>query len=182
MTIWTKHKTTSLTFSFFAMEKKFLPFEGFCSRISAITWLILSLCCCTASNLLAQSTTTTAFTFVNPYTGLNTDQTKVLNYATRQPTVGGVQHIAWSSRGLFDNDGKITVALPRENGGRPISFEVTGSYFANNTDHAVFGRSALGEIALYVTEQGTGGSIKFVNSVYIVNDVLNLSSSIQYLM
>lgn len=46
-----------------------------------------------AANALAQST---AFAFVSPYTGLDADQTKVLNYVTDQPRLGDVQHIAWA--------------------------------------------------------------------------------------
>lgn len=133
-------------------------------RLQIALAILFAFVLCTAS-ALAQST---AFTFVSPYTGLDADQSKVLNYVTSQPRLGDVQHVAWASESLFDNNGKITVTLPGENGGQPISFEVLGSHFANETDYAVFGRSSLGEIAVYVTSQGKGGSITLLNSTYVL--------------
>ncbi len=119
---------------------------------------------CTTS-ALAQSS---AFTLVSPYTGLDADQAKVLNHLTNQPRLGDVQHIAWATESLFDSNGKITVTLPGENLGQPISFDVVGSHFANETDHAVYGKAEQGEIALYVTSQGRGGSITLKNSTYVL--------------
>lgn len=133
-------------------------------RLQIALAILFAFVLCTAS-ALAQST---AFTFVSPYTGLDADQSKVLNYVTSQPRLGDVQHVAWASESLFDNNGKITVTLPGENGGQPISFEVLGSHFANETDYAVFGRSSLGEIAVYVTSLGKGGSITLLNSTYVL--------------
>jgi hypothetical protein len=79
-----------------------------------------------------------------------------------------VQHVAWASGSLFDSNGKISVALPGENDGQPIAFEVVGSHFANETDYAVYGKAEQGEIALYVTSQGRGGSITLNNSTYVL--------------
>ena len=110
----------------------------------------------------------TAFTLVSPYTGLSTDQAKVVNFATNQPHLGSLQYIDWAPGGLIDNNGYITVALPGENGGQPISFELLDSYFANETSYAVFGSSHQGEIAIYITPEGTGGSITLANSAYVL--------------
>jgi hypothetical protein len=133
-------------------------------RYQIATAILFAFVFCTA-HILAQSA---AFTLVSPYTGLDADQTKVLNYVTSQPRLGDVQHIAWAMESLFDSNGKITIALPGENDGQPISFEVTGSHFANETDYAVYGKAEQGEIALYVTSQGRGGSITLVNSTYVL--------------
>ncbi len=82
--------------------------------------------------------------------------------------MGDVLHVAWATESLFDSNGKISVTLPDENDGQPISFEVLGSHFANESDYAVFGRAEQGEIAIYVTSQGRGGSITLKNSTYVL--------------
>lgn len=133
-------------------------------RIRIASAILFALVLCT-TNVLAQSA---AFTLVSPYTGLDADQSKVLNYATNQPRLGDVQHIAWATESLFDSNGKITIALPGENDGQPISFEVIGSHFANETDYAVYDKAEQGEIALYVTSQGRGGSITLLTSTYVL--------------
>jgi Secretion system C-terminal sorting domain/Metallo-peptidase family M12B Reprolysin-like len=114
-------------------------------------------------SLTAQSN---AFSIVSPYVGLDTDQTKVLNFANNLPHIGNVEHINWLNDQIVGSDGKIRITLPGENGGQPIVFDFLDSYFASETEYAVFGRSSLGEIAVYVTPQGKGGTIDLANSAY----------------
>lgn len=119
------------------------------------------------TNANAQSNTS-IFTLVSPYTGLSVDQTKIVNYATNQPHIGPVQHVSWASGNLLDNYGRITVTLPEENNNQPISFEISSSHFSSETEYALFGRAPTGEIAIYTTPEGTGGSITLVNSTYLL--------------
>ncbi|MBN8678450.1 MAG: zinc-dependent metalloprotease [Chitinophagales bacterium] len=146
-------ESSSLRKSFHAQRYLQIPFA-----------MLFALVLC-ANSAGAQSSTA-IFTFVSPYTGLSTDQTKIVNYATNQPHIGSVQYVSWASGNLLDANGKITVNLSGENGGQPISFDVIGSHFASLTEYALYGRHSLGEIALYITPQGKGGSITLVNSAY----------------
>jgi Metallo-peptidase family M12 len=92
---------------------------------------------------------------------------KIVTYATNQPHLGDVRYIDWTPLGsIFNTTGDFAITLPDENGGQPISFGVAGFDFTSETDYAIYGRSAQGDIALYTTQQGTGGSITLVNSVY----------------
>jgi Metallo-peptidase family M12 len=92
---------------------------------------------------------------------------KIVTFATNQPHLGDVLYIDWTPLGsLFNTTGDIAITLPDENGGQPIPFKVVGFDFTSETDYAIYGRSAQGDIALYTTQQGTGGTITLLNSVY----------------
>lgn len=131
----------------------------------ALNFLVALVLCTT--NLIAQSNTST-FTFVSPYIGLSVDQTKIVNYATNQPHIGSVQYISWASGNLLNSNGEISTTLPGENSGLPILFEVNNSHFSSASEYALFGRSAIGEIAIYTTPEGRGGSITLLNSTYVL--------------
>jgi hypothetical protein len=116
-----------------------------------------------ASNLMAQ---TSAFTLVNPHGGLDTDQNKVLTYVSNLPRSGDLRHIEWDGQGPVDQNGNISIALPNENGGQPIIFKVTAADYSSPTEYALLGTCPEGEIALYITPEGTGGNIDLVTTSY----------------
>jgi len=134
--------------------------------------LIFSLAC--ASNASAQAS---AFTLTTTHTGLGADQNKVLTYVSNLPRNGNLMYVNWDAQSLVDNNGNISFTLPNENSGQPITFEVTDAYFATPTEYALFGRSSFGEVAFYVTPQGTGGSIDlnaFSYSLYPLGGIKGL--------
>ena len=116
-----------------------------------------------ASNVLAQ---TSAITLVSPYTGLDVDQGKVLNYVNNIPRNGTLKYVNWASQDQIVNNSTIAVTLPNENNGQPIYFELLDADFASTTEYAIYGRGSLGNISLYVTPQGIGGTIDLVSKVY----------------
>jgi Secretion system C-terminal sorting domain/Metallo-peptidase family M12B Reprolysin-like len=119
------------------------------------------------SNVLAQ-TSASAFTFTTAFSGLDANQNKVLSYVSNQPRTGNLNYLNWGVQSLVDGNGNIAVTLPNQNGGQPIVFEVVDTYFATATEYAIFGKSALGEIAIYVTPQGKGGTIDLLTTSYNV--------------
>jgi hypothetical protein len=123
--------------------------------------LLFSLAC--ASTAFAQ---TSAFTLTTAHTGLDADQNKVLTYVSNLPRNGTLKYINWDAQSLVDNNGNVSVTLPNENNGQPIVFTVIDVHYATNTEYALFGRAALGNIALYVTPQGMGGTIDLNTSSY----------------
>lgn len=125
-------------------------------------FILLSFLVCTNS-LLAQ---TTAFTLTTAHTGLDADQNKVLTYVSNLPRNGNLLYVNWDAQGLVGNNGNIYIALPNENNGQPITFELIDAHYATTTEYALFGRSSLGNIALYVTPQGTGGTIDLTTTSY----------------
>ena len=105
-------------------------------------------------------------TLVNPHTGLDADQGKVLNYVGNLPRNGTLRHVNWASQDQIVSNGNIVITLPNENNSQPISFQLLDVDFASTTEYAIYGKSTLGNIALYVTAQGIGGTIDLVNKVY----------------
>jgi hypothetical protein len=105
-------------------------------------------------------------TLVNPHTGLDTDQGKVLNYVDNIPKNGTVRHINWVSQDQIASNGNIVISLPNENNGKPISFELLDVDFASTTEYAIYGKGEFGNISLYVTPQGIGGTIDLISKVY----------------
>lgn len=127
-----------------------------------IPFLLFFLWVC-AHTTMAQ---TSALNFVSPHSGLDADQNKVLTYVSNLSRNGDLKHIEWASQGPVDNDGNITIVLPNENGGQPMIFKVTASDYSSPTEYALLGTSAAGEIAVYVTPQGTGGTIDLATTTY----------------
>lgn len=125
--------------------------------------LLLSLACASTAN-----TQTSAFALTNPYTGLNTEQNKVLTYVNNQPRNGNLKYINWNTQNIVSNNGIISVTLPGENGGQPINFELLDADFASITEYALYGKSNLGNISLYTTPQGTGGTIDLSSRSYSI--------------
>ena len=113
-------------------------------------------------------TQTNAFTSTTSFSQLNTDQNKVLSFVNAIPRQGDLKYLNWNAQGLTDGSGKITITLPGENNGQPIAFEIIGADYETPTQYALFGRSPSGNVALYVTPQGTGGVIDLVTSVYSI--------------
>lgn len=109
---------------------------------------------------------TSSFTITTLHQGLDSDQNKVLTYVNNLPRNGSLMYINWTTQGLVDANGDIIVTLPDENNGLPITFNIIDADYSSTTEYALFGRSALGNIALYVTPQGTGGTIDLITSSY----------------
>jgi hypothetical protein len=103
---------------------------------------------------------------VNPHTGLDADQAKVLNYVGNIPKNGTLMHVNWATQSQIISNGNIIITLPNENNGQPISFLLKDVDFASVTEYSIYGDSPLGSISLYVTPQGIGGRIDLVNKVY----------------
>lgn len=107
-----------------------------------------------------------AFTLTAAHTGLDADQNKVVAYVSSLPRNGSVKYLNWDAQTLVDNNGIISVTLPGENGGGPINFKLLEADYASTTEYALYGKGDLGNIALYITPQGIGGTIDLFTKVY----------------
>ncbi len=111
-------------------------------------------------------TQTSAFTLTTAHTGLDADQNKVLAYVSNLPRNGSLKYLNWDAQGLVNNNGTISIILPNENNDQPINFEILDADFASTTEYALYGKGNLGNISLYVTPQGIGGTVDLVSKVY----------------
>jgi hypothetical protein len=107
-----------------------------------------------------------AFSFLEPITELNEDQNKLLSYVTNLPHSGKVEYIEWKKTNLLDENGNITIFVPNENLLSASNFQVTSGDYANADEYSIYGKNSLGNLAIYVTPKGTGGTIDLDQSSY----------------
>lgn len=117
-----------------------------------------------SSGVFAQVSSASFTLLTGSHQNLDADQNKVLTYVGSLPREGTVKHIDWNASGLTGNS--ISISLPDENNGQPIAFDVLDVFFASVTQYAIFGKSSAGNIAIYITPEGTGGTIDLVGSSY----------------
>ena len=104
---------------------------------------------------------------VNPFADMDVAQNKVITYVNGLPRNGTVKYINWVSVDQICNNGQISFLLPDENNGQPVVFDLTGADFTSADEYSLYGRGELGNIAIYITPQGIGGTIDLVNKVYL---------------
>lgn len=110
---------------------------------------------------------TSALTICPQFEELDASQEKVINFASSLPQIGMMSYINWTTEDHIVNNGIISITLPDENAGKPINFELFDADFASETQYALYGRSKQGNISLYITPEGIGGTIDMVNKVYL---------------
>ncbi len=153
---------------YFLQTGKSYPPPRFSTKIPWITLLAAAFC---FSNLTAQ--TTSAFSIVSPFSGMDADQNKVIATATSSANPGSLLYILWSEN-LVDNNGNITVTLPTENGGQPITFQVIGFSSQNVNEYNITGKSSIGQIGIFSHPLGKVGTINIGLNSY---DILPLGTS-----
>lgn len=106
---------------------------------------------------------------------MNADQVKVFNYVNSLPHVGPIQFIQWNPS-IMSTNNAITVSLPGVNGGVPINFEQIGAYFSSSTEYSLTYKSSLGQLTIYKTPAGTGGTININNQSFTIWPISNNNS------
>jgi hypothetical protein len=104
---------------------------------------------------------------------MDADQNKVIATATSSANPGSLLYILWSEN-LVDNNGNITVTLPTENGGQPITFQVIGFSSQNVNEYNITGKSSIGQIGIFSHPLGKVGTINIGLNSY---DILPLGTS-----
>ncbi len=104
-----------------------------------------------------------AFDFTSPFSILSDDQGKMLNYVNTLPKSGTIKYINWGAN-ITNANGDISISLSNDQ--LPITFSVIDAYYHTDTEYALFGKNASGNIALYVTPQGAGGTIDIGTDSY----------------